>query len=219
MTEIDKRSFVWRRIHSLTGIVPVGLFLLEHFFTNSAAMHGSEIYNSRVEFLLTLPFVLALEIGMIFLPLIFHAVYGIVIVFTGRANNIAYGYGRNWNYLWQRISGFVLLAFISVHVFGTKGWVMQQTLPEGTHPDFFLRMQEILANPLMAIFYGLGIAAASYHFANGLWNFSITWGITVSQGAQRRFTLIWILLGLALFAVGIASLLSFNGIWPGTPGH
>jgi succinate dehydrogenase / fumarate reductase cytochrome b subunit len=28
-------SFVLRRLHSLTGIVPIGAFLLEHFFSNA----------------------------------------------------------------------------------------------------------------------------------------------------------------------------------------
>ncbi|MCP4548207.1 MAG: succinate dehydrogenase [bacterium] len=219
MTETDKRSFVLRRIHSLTGVIPVGLFLLEHMFTNSAAMYGGEVYNSRVEFLLTLPFVTALEIGMIFLPLLYHAIYGVVITFTGRANNIAYGYGRNHNYLWQRISGFVVAIFIVLHVGGTKIWAIQQTLPAGEHPDFFARMATILDSPAAIALYLVGMLAAFYHFANGLWNFSITWGITVSQGAQRRLTVVWVLLGLALMAVGVASVLSFNGIWPGSPGH
>ena len=29
----EGNSFVWRRLHSLTGIVPIGAFLVEHFIS------------------------------------------------------------------------------------------------------------------------------------------------------------------------------------------
>ena len=29
----EGNSFLWRRLHSLTGIVPIGAFLVEHFIS------------------------------------------------------------------------------------------------------------------------------------------------------------------------------------------
>jgi succinate dehydrogenase / fumarate reductase cytochrome b subunit len=29
----EGKSFLWRRLHSLTGIVPIGAFLVEHFIS------------------------------------------------------------------------------------------------------------------------------------------------------------------------------------------
>ena len=34
--------------------------------------------------------------------------------------------------------------------------------------------------------YLIGITAAVFHFANGIWTFAITWGIAISREAQRR---------------------------------
>ena len=33
-------SFIWRKLHSLMGIIPIGAFLLEHLLSNFEALHG-----------------------------------------------------------------------------------------------------------------------------------------------------------------------------------
>ena len=33
-------SFIWRRLHSLSGIIPIGAFLLEHILSNIQALKG-----------------------------------------------------------------------------------------------------------------------------------------------------------------------------------
>ena len=73
------RTFVLRKLHQLSGIVPLGVFLLEHFYTNSKAMTGAESFNEAVRDLQAIPYVLLIEITGIFIPLIYHAVYGLFI--------------------------------------------------------------------------------------------------------------------------------------------
>ena len=58
----EGRSFLLRRLHSLTGIIPVGAFLLEHFFSNAFATKGPEAYTKQVGLLTSLPFVVGLEL-------------------------------------------------------------------------------------------------------------------------------------------------------------
>jgi succinate dehydrogenase / fumarate reductase cytochrome b subunit len=36
------RTFILRKLHQPTGIVPRGAFLLEHFYTNSKALTGPQ---------------------------------------------------------------------------------------------------------------------------------------------------------------------------------
>ena len=72
-------SFVLRRLHSLSGIVPIGAFLVEHFISNSEASKGVQAYNDQVKFLTSLPFVHVLEWVFIFLPLLYHGIYGLYI--------------------------------------------------------------------------------------------------------------------------------------------
>src|SRR5436305_9906466 len=70
-------EFLLRRLHSLSGIVPVGVFLLEHIlYSNAIATQGPAAYAKQVRFLGSLPFVITLEAFGIWLPILFHALYG-----------------------------------------------------------------------------------------------------------------------------------------------
>ena len=40
-------SFVWHKLHSLLGIVPIGAFLLEHLLSNFEALKGPVAYGDR----------------------------------------------------------------------------------------------------------------------------------------------------------------------------
>ena len=67
------RTFVLRKLHQLSGIVPLGAFLLEHLYTNSKAAHperGVADFNQAVADLQAIPYVLFIEIGFIFIPLL-----------------------------------------------------------------------------------------------------------------------------------------------------
>ena len=86
------RTFILRKLHQLTGIMPLGFFLLEHFYTNSKALNGAAAFNTAVSDLQEIPYILLIEIGGIFIPLIYHAVYGLVITAEARPNNLYYPY-------------------------------------------------------------------------------------------------------------------------------
>ena len=45
----EGNSFLLRRLHSLTGIVPIGAFLIEHLISNSESMNGVAAYNDQVK--------------------------------------------------------------------------------------------------------------------------------------------------------------------------
>ncbi len=206
MTEIAvDRSFFNRRLHSFLGIFPIGLFILEHFFTNSFAVHGATVYNSKIEFFKELPYLLAIETIFIFLPLLFHGIYGLYIVYTGEPNNLQYGYYRNWMYLIQRVTGVILLFFIGWHVYVTR----ISALLYGTEVSYQY-MAKMFTNPVVFWWMVIGVVSAAFHFANGIWSFCIVWGITVGPKAQKRMG--WITLGLfvVLAFVGIRALLAFH---------
>src|SRR5919109_3691976 len=79
----EGRSFLWRRLHSLSGIIPVGAFLTEHFISNAFATNGPHAYADQVKFLTGLPFVLVIEIFFIYIPILYHAIYGFYIWYQG----------------------------------------------------------------------------------------------------------------------------------------
>ena len=48
-------------------------------------------------------------------------------------------------------------------------------------------MQAEVHHPLLFLFYVVGLIAASWHFAYGIWLFSAKWGIVSGEKAQKRF--------------------------------
>lgn len=180
LLSIFPKHFLLRRLHSLTGIVPVGLFLLEHIFTNSFSLIGAESYNSKIETLQGLPFVVVIEVLFIFLPLMFHALYGVMIVIEGKNNVHQYGYESNWRYMMQRFTGVVALIFICVHVYSTRF-----TSYFTGKPMTYAWVQEIMQSPATMWVYILASIAVIFHFCNGIWSFLIVWGITITKAAQK----------------------------------
>lgn len=193
-----------RRLHSLSGVVPVGLFLLEHFFTNSFAMYGPEAFNEKVAFLSGLPYVVALEVGLIGVPILFHAILGVVIWWSSRSNVIHYGYFRNWMYFAQRMSGLFLVAFIAVHVYKTR-------LSGVDASEMFQHMAGYLTGAGWTVFYALGVLSASFHFGNGLFTFGISWGLLPGVRSQRWAQ--WACMGVfvVMSLVGLNALMAFRG--------
>ncbi len=62
-------------------------------------VNGPLAYAQQVKFLNSLPLVRVLEWGFIFIPLAFHALYGVCIAFRGRANVNVYPWAGNWMYI------------------------------------------------------------------------------------------------------------------------
>src|ERR1700730_16534065 len=200
------RTFVLRKLHQLSGIAPLGIFLLEHFYTNSKALNGAAEFNTAVKDLQSIPYIIFVEIGGIFIPLIYHAVYGLVITVEARPNNLAYPYPRNWFYLIQRITGVILFFFITFHVLNFRFGLIPglNTVSVAHHPEqsFDIVAGEFRRIPIFIV-YVIGITATVWHLANGIWLFLVDWGITIGERAQKITGYACLGFGLVLLAVGI----------------
>ncbi|MCM3401622.1 succinate dehydrogenase cytochrome b558 subunit [Cytobacillus oceanisediminis] len=197
------REFFNRRLHSLLGVIPVGLFLVQHLVVNHFATGGEESFNNAAHFMESLPFRIFLETFVIYLPLLFHAIYGLYIAFTAKNNASRYGYFRNWMFMLQRVSGVITLVFVAWHV-----WETRVQAAFGADVNFQM-MENILSNPFMFWFYIIGVLSAIFHFANGLWSFLVSWGITVSPRSQVISTYVTIGIFIALSIVGVRALTAF----------
>ena len=197
-------DFFWRRLHSLLGIIPIGAFLVQHLLINYFAVYGKESFNKAAGFVEGLPFLIVLEFVFIYLPILYHAILGIYIAFTARNNPSRYGYFRNWMFYLQRITGFIALVFIGWHVWQTR---IQVAL--GNAQINYDMMADILGNPLYFWLYAIGVVSITFHFANGLWSFLVSWGITQSPKSQRAGTYLSILVFLAVTYIGIRALIQF----------
>ncbi|MGB8510141.1 MAG: succinate dehydrogenase cytochrome b558 subunit [Pyrinomonadaceae bacterium] len=208
------RTFILRKLHQLSGIVPLGLFILEHFYTNSKALTGAQSgdFNKAVGELQSIPYILFVEIGGIFIPLIYHAVYGLFITWEARPNNLRYPYPRNWFYTIQRVTGMILFFFITFHVLNFRFGLIPglNELSVASHPDrAFDIVHNEFVNPIILTVYLVGILATVWHFANGLWLFAVDWGIVIGERAQRVMGYACIAFGIFLLLVGINAELAF----------
>lgn len=197
------REFINRRLHSLLGVIPVGIFLIQHLIVNHFATRGAEAFNQAVHFMEMLPFRYVLEIVIIFLPILYHAIYGVYIAFTAKNNVSNYGYLRNWLFMLQRVTGIITFIFIAWHV-----WETRIAAALGAEVNYDM-MASILSSPFMLVFYLVGVISTVFHFANGLWSFAVSWGITVTPRSQVISTYVTLAIFLALSFVGVRAIFAF----------
>jgi succinate dehydrogenase / fumarate reductase cytochrome b subunit len=219
----SRGRYLAKKLFELSGFVPIGAFLIDHLYSNFQVVGkgGAERFNQVVKDLQTNPIVVYLEIGLIALPLLYHAAYGLFVASQARPNNGDYGYLRNWMYLLQRVTGVLLILYISYHVWNTRFFpLLHQDDP---------RLQIVDGKPLLSTaymhdyllethigirvywIYFVGVSCAVFHFSNGLWNLGYHWGLTISPRSQRLWGFCCGLVGAMLLALGLASLNAFVG--------
>ena len=212
-----RHEFLIRRLHSLTGLMPVGAYMVVHLLTNASMLAGAPSFQKNVDSIHSLgPALPLVEWTFIFLPIIFHAVVGVMIVRSGKSNSSRYSFSGNVRYTLQRATAWIALIFIFWHVFHMHGWIhndywmnnLAKPLYGGQfNPHHATSSVGLALAPLTArIAYAVGVAACVFHFANGLWTMGITWGIWETAAAQRRANWLCGGIGLVLFTVGMAAL-------------
>jgi succinate dehydrogenase / fumarate reductase cytochrome b subunit len=205
----DRRAFYLRRLHSLSGIVPIGAYLFAHIFVeNIFVLGGHTSFQNIVGFIGSFPppLLLAVEVLGVWGPLLFHSVYGFVRV--GQAdleNPLRNDHLGAYLYTLQRISGVIAFFFIAYHVWSTR---IQYYL--GNAEITFDFMHAKLIDPLIFSTYLIGVLACVFHFTNGIWTFSVTWGITVGQHAQRTLRAACMVFFVVMYGTAFAIIMAFR---------
>jgi succinate dehydrogenase cytochrome b subunit len=198
-------DYLLRKLHSLTGIIPVGAFLAEHFWSNSYALVSRAQYDAKSQELQTIPFRVAVEWLFIFLPVLYHGGYGIYIWLRGKSNVSAYPWVGNWLYTTQRYTGLIAFAYIGWHLY-TERWL---THGKSTYAD----VEDLLQNPYALAFMFIGVLASSFHLGVGIWNFLCKWGLAATVKAQRAAGALGATVGFAFSLIGVLIVLSFWLDW------
>ena len=212
-----RHEFLIRRVHSLLGIVPLGLYMTVHLATNASLLNGTQTFQ-RAVFLIHSPGKLLplIEWALIFTPLIFHAVIGVWIAKSGKSNSSQYQFRSNRRYTWQRWTGFMALVYLFFHILHLHGWfhitaweAMIRPLGFGGFRPFNAASSLVRAMQEWSIvwpaFYLVGMLACVYHLANGLWTSGITWGLWISPTAQARASKLCTVIGCGLALLGISA--------------
>ena len=200
--------FLLRRLHSLTGIV-FGGYLVVHLLVNATIAQGGRVYQTQVDKIHDLPFLPVIEWTFIYLPILFHTVYGVWIILTGQPNVGRYPYEKNWFYFFQRVSAVVIVFFMLFHVLSLKYGLFTANLSFEPHRALGTVGRHMHEHWWITwLVYPLGILASCYHLANGFWAAAITWGLTVSARAQRRWGMACAGLFVLLFVAGMTALVA-----------
>ena len=216
---LTRYHFLLRRLHSLSGILPVGLFVIMHLFTNAQLLWGQEEgpaghshFQHEVDFIHSMPALLFIEIAL-WGSIGFHAVLGFYYTFSGKHNVKSYKYKGNYRYLLQRITGILALIFIFLHIATLRwrwdifGWftpfwahggvVDGEMIGEDVPMSIPYTAYALQISWIVVAFYFVGVMSVVYHWANGLWTAAISWGITTSEAAMKRW-------GFACFGLFVA---------------
>jgi succinate dehydrogenase / fumarate reductase cytochrome b subunit len=238
---MDRNYFLLRRLHSLTGIVPIGVFLINHLLTNSSVLWGSFAIKENVEggwreggiayfwkevkwINEQIPHLLLIEMAL-WGAIAFHSILGVYYALQGKSNTNRYAYQSNWRYTLQRVSGYIGIFFILYHV-GTLRWGWTFLVPGGTQWSHHYASSTLaaalrggmegitVAGFLVSLFYLVSVSLLVFHFANGLWTAAITWGLTVSKQAQQRWGYACLGLGAAMMLMGWGSVIGYASLNP-----
>ncbi len=217
---LARNHFLLRRLHSLTGVA-FGGFLLFHLTINATLIEGTReigtptVFQQLVTTIHLVPFLGAVSWTLLLFPIIFHTIYGIYITYTGQPNVGSYGYTRNWLYIFQRVSAVFIMVFLTFHVLTMKGWIGGG---DGTLRAL-LRFEPLYATASVSmhlqaawwigwVIYPIGVLASTFHLANGFYTAAITWGLTISSTAQKRWGILCVFVFLGSFAAGMTALVA-----------
>ncbi|CAN5770976.1 succinate dehydrogenase cytochrome b558 subunit [soil metagenome] len=225
----QRNYLLFRRLHSLSGILPIGVFLIAHLTTNSslawggAALRGEfadahwtmsqggiAYFQKEVTYInISVPHLLLIEVTL-WASIAFHSILGVFYAMTGRSEARHYGYWASWRYTLQRFSGYVGILFIFYHVATLRwGWTWLVPPFDGTVPwdHHFAASTLALALRGGEAFTGWGVAVSIFYFvAVSLLIFHFAnglWTAAITWGLtiSARSQRQW---GYACFAIGTA---------------
>lgn len=220
-----RHQFLIYRLFSLCGIIPIGAYLVVHLSTNALILEGPAAYQQAVYRIHGVPLLPIVEWTFIFIPILFHATIGLVIIAGGLPNATAYPNASNIRYTLQRVTAIIALVFILWHVFHMHGWIHAEwwvksirSFPEPFRGANFRPFNaassagRALASGFVVVLYAIGVLACVYHFANGVWTAGITWGVWTTPRSQRGASYACLVLGIALAVTGLSALWGMHGV-------
>ena len=200
---VSRHQFLIYRLFSLSGLIPVGAFLVVHLLTNASVLGGAASFQSRVDMIHSLgPLLVPVEFAFIFLPMLFHAAVGFAIIAGGLPNVGSYPYMGNVRYTLQRATGMIAFAFILWHIIQLH-WMGAPLGGGRFDPHHATSSAATVVAPLgISLLYAIGVLSAVFHLSNGLWTIGITWGLWTSPAAMQRANVVSIVVGVVLAAAG-----------------
>ena len=194
------------KLHALSGVFPLGAFLVWHLAVNFTAVFGAGVYDRTSSALQRLPLVVAAEVLLIGAPIALHVAIGALIANTDRALRRERPHRGPRLTAAQRASGAILLAYVFYHVWSVRLTPEVRHAPGGLHAA----MGHHLADPGVLPFYALGVIAACVHFGVGVYDVANRFRILGAPAAPALAGRVAIGASGALAAIGLVTLAGFR---------
>lgn len=159
------KPFIKRRLHSLMGFW-LTIFLMEHLLTNSQAAllfgENGQGFVHAVNAIHNIPYLKVVEVLLFAIPIGFHAFYGVKYALQAKSN-VTHSdgekpslpeYTRNRAYTWQRITSWILLVMLSLHVVKFRFIEYPSHANMGNRSSYFVKVS--LDNGLESVTSRLG---------------------------------------------------------------
>lgn len=205
----NERYSLLRRLHALTGIAPIGVFLVQHMYAHTNIFWSDHAWNEHGEAIQAIPILPLIEIGLVG-ALLFHAIYGFYLTYEAKMNASQYPYLRNWMFDLQRWSGVALFFMIGLHVYHTRwNYLVNGVEPDAAYMYQYIGGSSTLGIP-MNVFYVVFSVFAAVHFANGLFSILCKWGIAITAKAQKLAAVACFGLFLGIAGMGVGASIVFG---------
>ncbi len=144
-------AFIFRRLHSLLGLWLV-VYLFEHLLVNSQASmffkDDGYTFVNMVNKIHAMPYLRVIEILFLGLPFLIHGLWGIKYAITSKNNSHSTRgkspalpqYKRNRAFTWQRITSWILLVGIILHVIQMRFLNYPEMRVEGDKTTYFIEV-------------------------------------------------------------------------------
>ena len=145
---------------------------------------------------------------MLWLPILFHGLYGLYIWWKGKSNVSGHPWMSNWLYVLQRWTGLVAFIFIAWHLYDAA---IRSTRPSTSYADIVHFHTESVVRRLLHHWSHRRFVPSRQRTLE----FCLKWGIAVTVRSQRAFGLLGAAVGIAFTLAGIAIVLGLHyGAFP-----
>jgi succinate dehydrogenase / fumarate reductase cytochrome b subunit len=207
--DLVEREPIARRVFSLSGVVPLGFFLVLHVWASASALRGQDAYVARVESLGRVPLAGVLEVAFVLLPLAFHAVYGVWFMrqpVVPRPEPLA----SRALAITDRVAAGLALVFIVWHFVEYRWPVLRGTT--SARESYTLLVWRLSSTwhgfPARAMFMLLGALATVFHFVVGMFCWCVRTGLLVTRTQKVRAAWVFLSGGAVLFLVATSTVVS-----------
>jgi succinate dehydrogenase / fumarate reductase, cytochrome b subunit len=215
--ETNRQGSSLKKLHSLSGVVPLGAFLVLHVWVTASIVGSRAVYDHQIGFLHSGLFGV-LE-PLVILPLLFHAFYGVVL--ATRPRDPEHTYGTDLMAGLQRASGVVVLLFVGLHLWEFRWQTWTHGLAESAYSTKLVAdlSSTTWGVPWISLGYIAGMAGSVFHLVNGMTSFCTRWGYTRTEATQARARLVFRIAGVLLFAISsgiVVQLATGTRLFPAT---